>query len=48
MDKQQEVLKRIVILIQQIAENVNDRAFDMEWVSKSTDEIDKMIDNLKH
>ena len=47
MTKQQEILKKINILIYQIAETMVRGGFNMEWVNKSSDEIDVLIEELK-
>ena len=47
MNLQQEILKRINILIYQIAETIARGGFHMEWVNKSSDEIDVLIEELK-
>ena len=46
MNKTQEILKRINILIQQIAESIEIGDLKMGYVSKSTNEIDILINDL--
>ena len=47
MTKQQEILKRINILIFQIAEASVNGGLSMAWVTKLSDEIDVLIDDLE-
>lgn len=46
MTKQQEVLKRMNILIDQLAQSIESGEIEMGWVRKSTDEIDTLIDEI--
>jgi len=46
MKKQTEILKRINILLYQIADSIESGEVEMGWAKKSTDEIDKLIDDL--
>ena len=44
----QQILKRMNILIQQIGDVVSEETeLNLSWVTKSTDEIDEMINLLK-
>jgi len=46
MNKQQQILKRINILIFQIAEASVNGGLNMDWVKKYSDEIDILIENI--
>ena len=46
MNKQQQILKRINILIYQIAEASVNGGLNMDWVKKYSDEIDILIGDL--
>ena len=44
----QQILKRMNILLQQIGDVVSEETeLNLSWVTKSTDEIDEMINLLK-
>ena len=47
MDKQQEILKRINILLYQLIEAIEAGEIEIGYLKKSTDEIDVLIDNLR-
>ena len=47
MTKQQEILKRINMLIFQIAESSANGGLNRDWVPKISDEIDVLIDDLE-